>query len=451
MTFEEIAVELGLEEVDDAFTRGWSASERSFPGAELPFLGRAFIAEYGSLASLDAGTIEELTGVARSVRRNPALAHLLWHEHRLFCDLGPAPPARRDRPLRRWRFRHSASPGAKRTRPSVPFLDEEHDPAGFPELVDTAIEGAPALNLLIALSAVPGAQSLYEQRRIPSPILRDTLSDFAVWLRYYRERLGYAGINVGTLSWLRFHLRGRLFRLGRLQFMQGAFTRDLTVYRSTSTAELRALAADGLTVDGEGLLLFGPEEAGAGEEAWTTRRSVDEEAVYGNPVDPNGRIAREELRLPFEEWTPVLQERTPVLEMHIPEGGAMSPEACASSVLRAVEFFRDHFPERAFAGFTCESWFLGRELLDLLSAGSNMRAFADGLSLYPCLGSDADVVARLFGPSALQSSPSAWPRETSLQRAAMERLVGGGRLRPGGGFLLEEDLPWGRHRYRASS
>ena len=83
MTFDEVAVELGLEDVDEAFPHGWEDSERSFPDSKLRFLDEAFIAENGSLVALDTAAIDGLTAVADRVPRNPALAHLLCHEHRL--------------------------------------------------------------------------------------------------------------------------------------------------------------------------------------------------------------------------------------------------------------------------------------------------------------------------------------------------------------------------------
>ncbi len=429
MTIEVVYAELGLPELEAGLRAGWQESHASFPGLPLPFLTESYIREYAPLVSLPEDAIGLLIEVAGRAAHNEPLNRLLWHEHRVYIGRALPDELTSRRPHRRHRKR------------SIPFLDEEFDPSGFPDLSPCSGADAPGLNLLIALSAVPHTAWLYESRHIPESVLRETLSDFAVWHAYYQTQLGYYGINAGTLSWLKFHLQGRLFRLGRLQFMRGSFPRDLTVYRSTKTNEIRALAAAGFLVDEKGLLLLDDERSD--HESWTTTRSSDADSVCGNLIDRSGRIVREPTTLDIEEYLPVLEEHTPILEIHIPEGGAMSPEACRASVQRAVEFFPEYFPERSFRGFTCESWFLGRELLDLLPRDSNIVRFSEALHLYPALGGHEEILGRVFGPQALETDPSEWERRSSLQQRLAAMVERGGVLREGGGYLLSEELPWG--------
>ncbi len=436
MTIEEIRGELALGDLEEPFIRGWEESDRLFDESELEFLRDAFIRENAALVALDGEAVDRLVEVSTRALRNPALCRLLWHEHRIYTG----------------RQIPEQVTATRRTEPTpgIPFLDQEYDPSGFPDLAAAIGEDAPALNLLIALSAVPHALAFYVQRRIPLSVLRDTLSDFGIWYRYYREQLGQAGINAGTLSWLRFHLQGRLFRLGRLQFMRGSFPRDLTVYCSRRTGEARALAAAGLSVDGEGLLVFGPDDVPDHErgKTWVTQRTRTAETVTGHPIDPKGWIDRPQVELPFDEYRPVLHGGTPVLEVHIPEGGPITVEACSDSFSRVMEFFPSYFPERGFECFTCESWFLGREIQGLFDEDSNIARFARELYLYPCLGGEEETLGRIFGPKHGEIGLQRWPRRTRLQRAVAAHIESGGRLREGGGFILTEDLPWGRRAYR---
>lgn len=431
MTIGEVSSRLGLSGIEEGFARDWADSERSFPGLPLPFLTESFIRENAPLASFTDGAIEHLRRVAERTKRNEPLSRLLWHEHRIYTGIDTADGPVKTRRLFRRR-------GARAT---ISFLDEEYDPGGFPDLTPSLGTEAAVLNILIALSALPNTRWFYETRHLPEAILRSTLSDLAVWYRYYSDRLGYGGINLGTLSWLRFHLQGRLFRLGRLQFMQGSFPRDLTVYRSARTGVVQVLADGGMTVDSHGLLILGEDKTPAGG-SWTTRRWCCTDAVHGNPVLSSGRIGREEAALDMEEYRPVLEEHTSVLEIHVPEDGPMSPDLCADSVAQAAEFFPSYFPERGYRAFTCESWFLGQELLDLLDPGSNIVRFARELFLYPCFGGQEDTLARIYGPRYRELGPARWARTSTLERRVADHIGNGGILRRGGGFILKEDSPW---------
>ncbi|HUX22195.1 MAG TPA: acyltransferase domain-containing protein [Spirochaetia bacterium] len=435
MTIDEVFRELALSESAEGLSRGWDLSQGCFPGLPLFFLDESYIRENAALVSLDARAIDYLCQVAGQYARNEAMGRLLWHEHRVYTRSGDAgaPPA----PPRRRRGRGG--------RDFVAFLDEEYQASGFPDLDPTIGDAAPGLNLLLALSALPNTRWFYQSRHIPETILRATLSDFAIWYSYYDRQLGYKGIDLGTLSWLRFHLRGQLFRLGRLQFMQGEFSRDLSVYRSIRTGEVRALAAPGLPVDSRGLLAFDDRSVG---EVWYTRRRTEQDSIIGNPVDPLGVIRSAEIQLDISEFLPVLEANSPVLEVHIPEGGSIRPEACEDSFNRALEFFSAYFPERPFRAFTCESWFLGRDLLDLLPEASNILRFSRELFLYPSFGGHEDILARVFGPRYREKGLPSREHATLLQQRVADFVDSGGVLRHGGGFLLREDLPWGGNRYR---
>lgn len=427
-SLEALARQLRLGELEEPFRLDWSASLRSLPRGPLPFLSEEFVRESAAAASLPGEAVERLAEVAARCRRDPDLSRLLWHEHRLFTGAAVSVE------VRPWRLRRRA------IGPPMP----EGEPAGFPDLSAAVGEDAPAVNLLLVLSAVPNARWFYERRRLPGSVLSDTLSDIA--LRSVSSPRGVPGIDGTSLSWLRHHLRGRLFRLGRLQFMAGSFERWLTVYRSAATSRVRALAAPGLVVDARGLLRY----EGGGEGEWVTARRSTGDALVGNPVLPDGTVARREVALDLADYRPVLRHRSPVLEIHVPAGSPLLPQACAESIAQACEFFPRYLPERAFLGFTCESWFLGRELLDLLPPGSNIRRFAAELYLYPCMGGEEEAGERIFGPAGATSPSAGQPRTTALQRSAADHLSRGGTFRLGGGFLLAEELPWGRGAYRSA-
>jgi len=157
------------------------------------------------------------------------------------------------------------------------------------------------------------------------------------------------------------------------------------------------------------------------------------------------------------EWRAALKPGDPTLEMHIPAGDPLTPDACAASVARAVEFFPRHFPENPAAkAVKCTTWLLDAQFEDWLGPESNIVRFQREFYLYSISGDawsafrfvfdlDRDFGAR--GPGDI----SGLPRKTRLQRALIDHVADGGRWRSAGGFVLMEDLPWGRQAYRRAA
>ena len=64
--------------------------------------------------------------------------------------------------------------------------------------------------------AIEDMEKIYTDKNIPKNILLDTVNDLAVWINRNREWTGEWGFT--QYGWLIHHIRGRLFKLGRLQF-----------------------------------------------------------------------------------------------------------------------------------------------------------------------------------------------------------------------------------------
>ena len=108
---------------------------------------------------------------------------------------------------------------------------------GFPDDMDEAFESAlkkPSLDNTLTVKSYntkenDGAKNLlyflyfcedlaqkYETKAIPEEILLDTLGDIVTWTKIWSGLKGE--LYLGELEWLKRHLEGRLFKLGRLQF-----------------------------------------------------------------------------------------------------------------------------------------------------------------------------------------------------------------------------------------
>ena len=85
-------------------------------------------------------------------------------------------------------------------------------------------KNTPQHNFLAYLYYCEQLEKFYIKRQIPSEILYATLSDIVIWTNVWFLIKGELGI--GEVDWLRNHLTGQLFRLGRLQFAFGKFEKD---------------------------------------------------------------------------------------------------------------------------------------------------------------------------------------------------------------------------------
>ena len=80
-------------------------------------------------------------------------------------------------------------------------------------------------NLLSALYLCQGLAAEYEKRGIPENVLLETLGDIVRWCETWSRLRGQ--LYLGELNWLKFHLSGKIFQLGRLQFCMGHAHEDI--------------------------------------------------------------------------------------------------------------------------------------------------------------------------------------------------------------------------------
>jgi hypothetical protein len=125
-----------------------------------------------------------------------------------------------------------------------------------------------------------------------------------------------------------------------------------------------------------------------------------------------------------------------VLAVHIPESGPLRPELVDDSLDQARAFFPAHFPDKPATVVTCDSWMLDPWLLDRTTATSNTGAF---IRRFTPIGhsSDGHTDALYFVFRTRDLTRLAeLPRDTSLQRAVLERLEIGETWQVAWGYLV---------------
>ncbi len=416
-SLDDVLTSLGIDDPDDRLFRShWAASQSNQPGHAIDFLGAESIRRDRAYSGLPEDVDAVLLQAAERVRASAELSSLAWHCQYLVYDVFEFPA----------------------------WQNTRHWPVVIAGLGDLTS----AFYLLIALAAVPRMLAAHQQRGIPGQISHDCCAHFPASVRRFGEHnAGRVGMTPGSLYWLQNHVRGDLFRLGRLEFMVKPFRGPLVAWRHRHGGAVVALAGDGVPFDAEGVIA-----ADANHAVWTSQLVETDRSVTGTPISPLGYGQRDMVALPRAEWEAVLAPEDPILEVHIPAGGDMTPGRCRDSMQQALEFFPRYFPDKPFVGFACGSWILNPELDRIYRPDSNMVLWQRELYLYP-LAHHPDSRSGLhfiFGTDDVD--PATAPRDTSLRRALLEHLETGGRLLGGGMFLLLEDFEhFGTQIYRKES
>jgi hypothetical protein len=132
-----------------------------------------------------------------------------------------------------------------------------------------------------------------------------------------------------------------------------------------------------------------------------------------------------------------------VLALHIPESGSLTPDVVDGSLGEASRFFAEHFPDKPVTVATCHSWLLDPYLIERMPEHTNVGAF---IRRFTPLGLATDAPAEalyfVFRTRDL-ARVGELPRDTSLQRAVLERVDRGETWQLAWGYL---DLPAQRTR-----
>lgn len=285
-------------------------------------------------------------------------------------------------------------------------------------------EGA---NPMIFALALPQTLANLRAEGMPEAIIRDTLSDYGVWARFYEDLTGKVGI--GETGWeMNFHT-GVIVKLGRVQFETCSFHGPYVIYRHRTTGEIIPMALSGTGVDADGFL------ADEGETpAFTAQLTMDGGVVRCNRIDTvNARILDEMVEYPLADLEPLLMEGMRVLNMHIPDVGPLNVDEVTESLAMAHEYFTAKGYPCDVA--VCESWLLDPALLVYGAGCGNILSFQQRFTKFPWPTTESDAVNRVFGRGADLSDLSALPETTRLQRGLKTYLQSALPLRDAGGLL----------------
>lgn len=299
--------------------------------------------------------------------------------------------------------------------------------------------------LLVAMSCLPLVRRKHAELNLPEKYMIGT----ARWIGgtigiYAAAHDGYPGHSMKQTRWLRLSVDGKLFRIGRLEFLPRLWSSVFpALYRRKSDRTLAVLCLDGWAFDAQGFRVD-PEKT---SPSFTAKLIFRDGKVTGTPVTPYGMpAAGRELTLDLREWEPLLAPWEEACSIHIPAGGGMTLDAVRESLTEAVKFFHDRLG-REIKVFTCGSWILNpaweRELPD-----SNMAALERNVYMTPCPPPEGNP-GLFFVYGEDDCDPRQRPCTTSLHRAFRRILDRGEALRSGNMFIPASDVQFlGQEYYR---
>jgi hypothetical protein len=287
---------------------------------------------------------------------------------------------------------------------------------------------------LLALEFPAALRAWHRRLGYPEPVTVETVQQIASFEQNHLRGRGRPGICEGQFPWLAAYLANPYVRLGRFEYMLATHY-GVNAWQHLGDGRVLALADNGTRVadDGSCLPADAPDETG-----WTALQQDGPEGVSGFPIDPAGRILKQEVHLDAARWRPCLRKGMTVLDLHIPAGGGMDWEAVTASFARALDFFPRHHPDRLFAALVCRTWFLDPQLETLLPPEANILRLQRAVYLTPAPGPDG--LWFVFLRDAFKEDAAELPRDTALRRALAGFLAAGGRWRGGSMFLLREHM-----------
>ena len=293
------------------------------------------------------------------------------------------------------------------------------------------------LELVLALDGCDAIDAAHDRLGLPGEYASAIGTSIVQRVTTYLQTHGRLGYPESGHHWARFYVEGRLFRVGRLEYMIEPAPLRFTpaVFRRRSDGKVIALCRDGWKLNCEGLQLWRDE---APESAYRTAfLETKPGAVRGIPVNPAGFAEVDRVvTLPEAEFAPLWSDWDLVPDVHIPGGGGMRLELCLASFREAMEFFPRYF-HRTPAGFTSVSWIFNPDFAVELP-DSNLARFMRELYLGPHPSSGMDGLGFVFGRE--QADWSDFPGDNSLRRAFHNLRRAGRRLKSGSMFLEARGL-----------
>lgn len=269
--------------------------------------------------------------------------------------------------------------------------------------------------LLVVICKIKDLKEFYKEKNIPSNILYDTLSDINIWTNNHKVKTGYLGLS--QLNWLYYHLKGDLFRLGRLQFKKCLFNDNIMLFKQLITNFPLILSYPDIKYDAFGKVTTENED-------FISTYIESDVTITANPIR-EGKCDTTPITINKCDYSREIVKDSELLEIHIPQGEKLDIADCIDSMKEAIKFFYKYFDSSIVKGFTCTSWLLNRNFRYILPEDSNIRKFASMFYEYPSSTNYNQMYTRVFSGETNIDTLSLIENKTKLQETIIKAIKEG--------------------------
>jgi len=181
---------IGIDDAPEIWRVNYDAAKASYPEKGPEFLNQKYLYDANELIRLDADKFDFLLRSAEFFRKSEdrSLFVWLWYRCVVMTDNGEKPN------VANW-----------------PVPENFGEYSAMP-------------HAFVLLGMLPRLKEFYREKSITTDVLAETVSDMNVNMDEHKSKYGYYGVGAFRYDWLKNHFTGKLFSLGRLQFMHDYFT-----------------------------------------------------------------------------------------------------------------------------------------------------------------------------------------------------------------------------------
>lgn len=301
-------------------------------------------------------------------------------------------------------------------------------------------EGSLVYDLFGALILTSLADISHEnmiKRNIPKDIARYVMDVPEMVIRDYMVRHeGKPGHDL--LGWCQLYIDGELFRIGRLEIqINKKFGIKAKVFRNKK-GEIVTLA-NGAELHKSGFAL-GSKGFEDEDGSWNADLKETETEWIGYRYTESAYVEKVSTTLKKDEWTVVLSENDYVIDLHIPADGKLTPEMVDETIGEIKVFLKEYYPDYDYKAFTCSSWLLDPQLVELLGEESNISKFCRRFTPMTIKSDGNSVFYFIFKKPDMNFELESLPENTSLERILKKHYLEGKVIYGTAGFFLYDRL-----------
>lgn len=289
------------------------------------------------------------------------------------------------------------------------------------------------LPVLIQFTAIKTMVQRHRAMGIDAQVTRDTADDLPLRMEEFERKHGSPG-TTDDQYWFNNHIRGKLYMLGRLQFVPGDLDLPCVVLGNEQNQYV-ALALGDHKVRADGQWATADREVALkAPDNWTTSLRQTNDAIIGHAINKQGCIEPKLSTFPLSQWKIALKAGDIVLTVHIPARGRLDTQACLDSFTQALAFYPKFFPKLNAKAFTCVSWLMDPQLKLLEESCPNLGQFIRLFHSVPVrTNNDRQMFERVFDN---QTDLKTLPRDNALRRALIAHMEQGQKWRVAGGYRM---------------